>query len=144
VEQVQVPDMLLTESQMVEIITQIQLAEGRVVWEREKNKDFKVNGKEYMQEIYEHFDITPEQLVDNMNYYQSKDEVMVDIYEEVLANLSTMQEDVKLAREEELEKIKMDSIQRVDSISQIKADSVALITDSIHMPTDSLKTTLKK
>jgi len=143
-EQVKVPDVLLSESQMVDIITQIQLAEGRVVLEREKNKDFKINGKEYMQEIYEHFAITPEELVDNMNYYQSKEKVMVNIYEEVLANLSTMEEDVKLSLKEELEKIKQDSIQKADSINTINADSVEHTGDSIQMPKDSLKITLKK
>jgi len=143
-EQVKVPDNLLSENQMVEIITQIQLAEGRVVMEREKNKDFKINGKEYMQEIYEHFGITPEQLVDNMNYYQDKDDVMVDIYDEVLANLSTLQEEVKLATKEDSDKAKPDSIQQLNDLNTAKADTSIVATDTLTTQQDSLKITLKK
>jgi len=143
-EQVKMPDRLLTENQMVEIITQIQLAEGRVVTEREKNKDFKINGKEYMQEIYEHFGITPEELVDNINYYQDKDDVLVDIYEEVLANLSTMQEEVKLSIKEDSDKAKPDSIQQLNNLNTTKADTSSGVTDTLPSQQDSSKITLKK
>lgn len=119
------PDHLLSKDQMIEIITQIQLAEGKVVLEREKNKDYRLTGKEYTQALYHQFDITPEQLIENLNYYQEKEDVLVDIYEEVIANLSTMEDEVKIKIKEKQSKIKSDSIHRADSVAQLMTDSVA-------------------
>jgi len=119
------PDRLISQDQMIEILTQIQLAEGKVVLEREKNKDYRLTGKEYTQAIYHQFDITPDQLIENLNYYQSKEDIMVDIYDEVLANLSTMEDEVKIKIKEKQLKIKLDSVHRADSVAQLLADSIA-------------------
>lgn len=126
-----IPEHLLSKKQMIEVLTQIQIAEGKVVLEREKVKDYRLSGKEYAQEIYQHFGITPEQLVDNLNYYQDQEDLLVAIYDEVLANLSTLEDGVKIEIEAEKLQIRMDSIHRVDSLAKILADSIAFASDTL-------------
>ncbi|PKP31717.1 MAG: hypothetical protein CVT99_08155 [Bacteroidetes bacterium HGW-Bacteroidetes-16] len=116
-EQSPLPHKLLSEQQMIEILTEIQLAEGRTVLQREVNKDVGYSGSKTTLEIYNTYEITPAQLVENMNYYQDRTEVMIKIYDGVLANLSQLQAEVKVRKEQELkaDKIKKDSLQVFDN-----------------------------
>jgi len=111
------PNKLLSEQQMIEILTEIQLAEGKTVLQREVNKDVGYSVPKSTLKIYNTYGITPAQLVENLNYYQDRTEVMIKIYDGVLANLSQLKEEVKVKKEQELkaEKIKKDSLQAFDN-----------------------------
>jgi len=69
-------------------------------------------------QIFRHYGITVTIFKENVNYYNSYPEIMEDIYEEVLANLSRMQSEVEIeaeakasAEEEEKEEdVKTDTI----------------------------------
>ncbi|MBU3927749.1 MAG: DUF4296 domain-containing protein [Bacteroidetes bacterium] len=116
-EQSPLPNKLLSEQQMIEFLTEIQLAEGKTVLQREVNKDVGYSGSKTTLEIYNTYGITPAQLVENMNYYQDRTEVMIKIYDGVLANLSQLQEEVKVRKEKELkaDKIRKDSLRLFDN-----------------------------
>lgn len=90
------PEKLLSQQQMIDVLTELQLVEGRVVLERDKNKDIRNTGQKYNEEVYNAFGITIHQLIENLDYYQDHTDVMVDIYDGVLANITQLQTDVKL------------------------------------------------
>ncbi len=120
-----IPDVLLSGSQMVEILTEIQITEAG--FSISKNR---INAKElkpeYYDKILQQYGITIQQLKENIDYYHESPKVLEDIYEKVLANLSKIQSDVLLEKEKIEEKRIADSIQMVtDSINLIIADSLA-------------------
>ncbi len=120
-----VPEILLSGSQMVEILTEIQITEAgfSINKNRIKAKDLK---PEYYDKILQQYGITLQQLKENIDYYHESPKVLEDIYEKVLANLSKIQSDVLLEKEKIEEKRIADSIQMVtDSINLIIADSLA-------------------
>ncbi len=130
-ESTSVPEHLISKEQMIEVLTQIQIAEGKVVLEREKVKDYRLSGKKYTQEICQYYGITPEQLIDNLNYYQDQEDLLVAIYDEVLANLSTLEDGVKIEIEAEKMQIRTDSIYRADSLAKILSDSISFASDTL-------------
>jgi uncharacterized protein (UPF0179 family) len=136
------PEQLLTPEQMVEILTDLQLEEARVVALREKNKAYNNSTAQYDQNIIDKYGISVKVLIENINYYQDQEEDMIDIYDEILAKLSRMQEDVKLKVEEE-KKLEFlnDSIAKADSINLKKADSlkIAIDTTASEKPITTLK-----
>jgi len=120
-----VPELLLSKSQMVEILTQIQLSEAgfNIKGNRIRGKELK---PKYYDKILDHNGITLDQLKENIDYYQNSPKIMEDIYESVLANLSKIQSDVILENEEIEKKRIADSISIItDSLEIIKADSIA-------------------
>ncbi len=125
------PEKLLSHEQMIEILTDIQLEEARVVAQRDKDKAYNNTATQYKEDIVKKYGISVEEFVENLNYYQDQDETLIDIYDEVLANLSRMQEDVKrqLEEEKELKRIN-DSIAEADSINLVISDSLKQIADT--------------
>lgn len=122
-----VPDILISESQMVEILTEVQVAEAGFNISKNRNKGKKLK-PEYYNRIIQEYGITMIQLRENIDYYQNYPKVMEDIYEQVLANLSRYQSDVLIELEEAENKRIADSIVMVmDSLKQIEADSLVKI-----------------
>ena len=120
-----VPDILLSSSQMVEILTEIQITEAgfSINKNRIKAKELK---PEYYDKILHQYGITIQQLKENIDYYHDSPKVLEEIYEKVLANLSKIQSDVLLEKEKIEEKRIADSITMVtDSINLVIADSLA-------------------
>jgi hypothetical protein len=113
------PEFLISKQQIVEILTNIQLIEGESVLKRDQLKDVRYTESKNTREVYKAFGITPNQLVENLDYYQDQPEMMVEIYDEVLANLSKLQAEVKinLDKKAKLEKIKADSIQELSELN---------------------------
>ena len=120
-----VPDVLISKTQMVEILTEIQITEAgfSLNKNRVKAKELK---PEYYDKILLQYGITIAQLKENIDYYHESPEVLEDIYDKVLANLSKIESDV-LIEKEELEKKRItDSIFMVtDSLNLLIADSIA-------------------
>ena len=129
------PDPLLTEHELVEIITDIQIAEGVLVFHRQyKIKTSDELKDSLFQVVFDHFGISSKLFRENINYYNTMPDVMEDIYEDVLTNLSKKQSELKLEaeknearRQAQLEKMQMDSIteQKIgDSIAETVGDSI--------------------
>ncbi|MFA5416827.1 MAG: DUF4296 domain-containing protein [Bacteroidales bacterium] len=112
------PESLLSKQQMVEILTSMQLIEGESVMKRDKLKDVQYAENKHTREVYKAFGITPNQLAENLDYYQDQPELMIEIFDEVLANLSKLQAEVKfkLDKKANLKKIKEDSIQGLNNL----------------------------
>lgn len=121
-----IPEILLSKSQMIEILTEVQLTEAGFNIKNNRSKANELKPK-YYDKILQHYGITLQQLKDNINYYQDSPKIMEEIYESVLANLSKIQSDVILENEEIEKKRVADSIKVItDSLIQIKADSLVV------------------
>jgi len=97
-EDVRVPDKLMTEEELVNTLTDLQLAEGVLTYQRLQ----KVGGdKEFKDSIYqvvfEHYGITLEELTENLDYYNSDPQNMELLYDKILTKLSKIQSEVELA-----------------------------------------------
>ena len=102
-EEISEPDPLFTPQQMVNIMTDIQIAEAVIARNRiDRNVLEKSYKDSVFRVVYDHYGITRQQLLDNINYYNSKPRQMEKIYDKVLSNLSRMKSevDVKMKKEE--------------------------------------------
>lgn len=122
-----IPDILLSKSQMVDMLTEIQITEAN--FRIAKNRTLAVDEKpKYYDRILREYGITLKQMKDNMEYYHNSPEIMEEIYEQVLANLSKIQSEVMLEKEELEKAIIADSIARMnDSLELVKIDNVVNI-----------------
>lgn len=97
-QEVVVPDNLLSEDELVLIMTDLQLAEGVITYSRlqklSRNNDFKDS---IYNLVFKNYEISLEELADNFNYYNSDPQNMELLYEKVLSNLSKLQSEVELA-----------------------------------------------
>ncbi|MBC8319138.1 MAG: DUF4296 domain-containing protein [Bacteroidetes bacterium] len=118
------PEILLSKSQLVEILTEVQITEAGFIINNNRYKANELKPK-YYDRILHQYGITLQQLKDNIDYYHDYPEDMEEIYELVLANLSIIQSEV-LAEKEEIEKeIVIDSVSGlIDSLSQERDDSI--------------------
>ncbi len=113
--EVVVPDKLLSKSEMVSVLTDVQLVEAGLSINENRRLEMELK-PEYYRLVLDTHNITLKQLKENINYYQSTPKVMEDIYDEVLANLSKLQSEV-LKELEDVEKTK-DSVEIKETPSQ--------------------------
>lgn len=92
--QVVAPDNVLTKKQMVDILTDIYMAEGAIFYHRANKRNNQDISASYYNQIFEEYHITHRILKDNLRYYNSDTEVMEDILEDVLTNLSKLQAEI--------------------------------------------------
>ncbi len=119
-----IPEKLLTKEELVDIITEMQITESSFLISEDMKLERSAKPK-YYEAILKTYDVSLDDIRDNLNYYQSTPKVMEEIYESVLAKLSQYQSDVDLEIKE-LERIK-------DSIAQAKKDSINAVNDSLNM-----------
>jgi len=121
-----IPEKLLSKKQMVEVLTEIQITEAG--FSINKNRKSANNLKpQYYTKILEQYDITYQQLKENIDYYHNSPKKFEEIYELVLGNLSKTQNDVIKEKEEFDKKVSGDSIAILkDSIVDISAHTLNL------------------
>jgi len=91
------PDPFLTEDQLVGVLTDLQLAEAVINYDRLQKITNKRDFKDTIYNlIFKHYNITAEQLSDNLDYYNFDPKNMERLYEEVLSNLSTLQSEIQV------------------------------------------------
>lgn len=123
----QKPDKLLTESQMVEIYTDMVLLDAV---SRSVSKKFKSYNLEPSEHIYNKYKIDSTTLADNMAYYNLEFETNAEIYKKVSENI-------------EKRKTYIDSVvQLKDSLKKIEQQKKLKLKDSLK--TDTLKTRKNK
>jgi len=88
---VKAPKNLLSEDRMVEIITDIDIIEAKFNFADEHGKSADSMKTSYYNQLYEHHGITKEQLVDNINYYTQKPELLENIMTRVVDSLTKAQ-----------------------------------------------------
>lgn len=107
------PDTLLSFDEMTEILTDIQLAEGIITYNRttRENNTNKFKDSLYSN-IFHHYGITAATFKENINYYNSDPTVMEEIFDVVLANLSKEQSQIEM---EAAEKAKLDEEEELNT-----------------------------
>lgn len=85
------PKDLLSEDRMVEIITDIEIIEGKLHFNNERNGNAEELKVSYYQQLYEHHNITKEQFIDNLNYYTQKPELLENIMTRVVDSITKEQ-----------------------------------------------------
>ena len=91
------PERLLTEQEMVDVLTDVQIIEADINYqktqEREQNeedsvkiapKDYVKVSREYYDQLFKHYDITDSILLQNIRYYSDQPEVLERIMDSVL------------------------------------------------------------
>jgi len=100
---------------MVSLMTDIQIAEGALAYSRIKYRTVKNLKEPYYNQIFLHYNITPQDFIDNLNYYNSMPELMEGVIDKVLENLNQMQAQVEID-------IKEQTIS--DSLAKLQSDSL--------------------
>ena len=88
------PEQLLSEKEMIAVLTDIYVAEGAISYHRMNKTLSDEISTRYYQQVFDSYQITHRILKENLRYYNATPEVMEDIMEEVLANLSKLQSKV--------------------------------------------------
>ena len=104
------PDNLIEKNLMIELITQMQIANGA---RSSKNKNG-VRKIEYMSLVYKRFGIDSAQFAESNLYYSSNIDEYADIFQEVKRVLETLEKDqeVKEIIRDSLENIKREEIRK--------------------------------
>lgn len=89
-----VPEHLLSEKEMEDILTDIHVTEAAISYHRMNKTLTEEVSSRYYQLIFDEYHITHRILKDNMRYYNTTPETMEKIMENVLANLSKLQAEV--------------------------------------------------
>ena len=110
------PENLISKTKLIDILTDIQLVEAGFSISENRNSKYKLKPAYYDFVLSTH-DISLLQLKENINYYQAYPKTMEEIYDGVLANLSKIQSQV-VVEKEEIDRIK-------DSLS-VASDSLSL------------------
>ncbi|MBN2616499.1 MAG: DUF4296 domain-containing protein [Bacteroidales bacterium] len=84
------PANLIPENKMADIIRDMDIITSIVSYRRSKGQ-VKPTEKEYYQAMFEHYQVTAQQVRSSMDYYYDHQEMMNRIYEKVLADLSLKQ-----------------------------------------------------
>jgi hypothetical protein len=93
--EVKKPGHFLEREEMVEILTDIQIAEGIISHNRSQRKKTNTEFKDSLyQRLFDQYHISAETLKENIAYYNVDPSVMERIYEDVLANLSKVQSEI--------------------------------------------------
>jgi len=113
-EKVAIPERLLSEDSLIDVLTEVQLADGAVTYKRISHKKAENEKEKYYAYIYKKYHLTPELLKQNVDYYNSNPDKMIAIYDKVLARLSQLEAKINLEVKIE-EKAKQDSLQAIDT-----------------------------
>jgi hypothetical protein len=90
------PDPLLTEEQMIEILTDIQIAEAIIANNRVQRTNTEQHYKDSLyQVIFDNYKLTSKEINANIDYYNTDPNQMEKIYEKVLSNLSKRQSEIE-------------------------------------------------
>jgi len=125
------PENMLTKDQMVDILTDLQLAEGILTFRRIEKLPVTNYGESLYNKVIEEHHITRHQLQENIDFYNNDPKLMEKIYEEVLARLTKMQSELnaQAARIDSIQKFKRDSIQMLDSVLHLPFINLVLIQE---------------
>lgn len=141
-EVIQEPQKLLSKEQMVDILTDLQLAEGILIYSKIERLPSQNSGIAIYSLVIEKYNLTREELQENIDFYNNDPKLMEKIYDEVLVRLNKMQFELNLQamKLDSIQKFKRDSIRIHDSILRNPIISLLHITknDSLLKRTDTI------
>lgn len=100
-----IPEGLISEEKMVELLTDIQLIEGAVSKKILNKIDGKKESPLYYQKAFEKHNVTEDQFELSVRYYTENPEVLQAIYEDVLIELSKIKAELQKTKQETASKI---------------------------------------
>lgn len=124
------PDNFFDKQKMVNILTDAQIVEGALNYNRVNRVNVTELKEEYYNQVFIKYNITANDFKQNMNYYNSKPDELEEILNSVLEKLNQIQAQLeqKIADEKALN----DSLHKVHIQDSIKtADSLNIIKDNL-------------
>ena len=91
------PETLLSESQMIDILTDVQLLEGDMNFRRSEGENIQGRNNLYYEQLFAHYGITDSIFNDNIRYYTEKPAILERITDSVYNRLVKEQEKLKAA-----------------------------------------------
>ena len=92
------PERLLTEEEMVDVMTDVQIIEAQINYQKTLEKeegepfiDYKVMAQSYYDQFFEHYGITDTIFSQNIRYYTERPEVLQRIMDSVVQRLTREQ-----------------------------------------------------
>ncbi len=92
------PERLLTEEEMIDVMTDVQIIEAEINYQKSSDKeqdtisaDYKAMTQSYYSQFYEHYGITDSIFVQNMRYYTERPETLKRIMDSVVQRLTREQ-----------------------------------------------------
>ena len=89
------PETLLNETQMIDILTDVQLIEGELNFRRSEGEDIQGRNNLYYNQLFEHYGITDSIFNENLRYYTEKPAILERITDSVYKRLVKEQEKIK-------------------------------------------------
>ena len=89
------PETLLNETQMIDILTDVQLIEGELNFRRSEGEDIQGRNNLYYNQLFEHYGITDSIFNENLRYYTEKPAILERITDSVYKRLVKEQEKLK-------------------------------------------------
>lgn len=90
-----IPDPLLSEDQIVELLTDIQTAEAVMAYNRLQRENTDQHFKDSLfKKVFDHYNLTADEVNENLDYYNNFPGQMEKIYEKVLSNMSKRQSEI--------------------------------------------------
>ena len=89
------PENLLSETQMIDILTDVQLIEGELNFRRSEGEDIQGRNNLYYDQLFEHYGITDSIFNENLRYYTEKPAILERITDSVYKRLVKEQEKLK-------------------------------------------------
>ena len=94
-----VPDRLLTEQEMIDVMTDVQIIEADINYQKTKEKDYKDSippkpvdyvrlSKSYYSQLFEHYGITDSIFAQSMRYYTEQPALLETIMDSVTQRLT--------------------------------------------------------
>ena len=85
------PETLLTEAQMIDILTDVQLIEGDLNFRHSEGEETQERNNLYYKQLFEHYGITDSIFNDNLRYYTEKPAILEKITDSVYNRLAKVQ-----------------------------------------------------
>lgn len=89
------PETLLTEAQMIDILTDVQVIEGDLNFRRSEGENIQGRSSLYYSQLFEHYGITDSIFNDNLLYYTDKPAILERITDSVYNRLAKVQDKLK-------------------------------------------------
>jgi uncharacterized protein (DUF433 family) len=127
----QKPDNLIPHAKMVQLISDMQIVEAIVIYDRTHGRRRPELEKSYYQLLLDHYGVTVQQIRSSLDYYSGQGDEMATIYDNVLSLLSTkeavlenkkkMEEVIKQFEDlkKQFHQLQMDDSFREDSIAHL-------------------------